>query len=211
MNIPLPKNFIYEDIATVKDGILYFHSLLSFNAVMYEIKYAITEDLVCRYCGQKLTRKSASIDHIYPVFLGGPYVPNNFCISCHPCNLEKDILLEEDFKYYSTLSYKAKLRYKAEYKNKVHTELLYKTPVIPDNWYSYEKVDDIIPVHDSKLTKKTMNKARTLYHQYKRIPTPIIVDKNYLLLSGFVWYKVAQQNNLEKVPIIVLENVVLEY
>lgn len=208
MKIPLPKNYTYKDIAYEKDGILYIKQLYSFHSMMFDVTYKTTENFECKYCGIKLTRDSSTLDHVCPVFLGGPYLPCNLSICCRRCNGLKDSMLEEDFKYYQELSKKAQLRYKADYRKKL-SKLLNETPVIPSEWFSYENIESISLDHISRANK-SLSKPRTLYNRYKRIRTPIIVDKNHTLLDGYYSYIIAKENDVTIVPVIVLENVVLE-
>lgn len=40
----------------------------------------------CRYCGQKLKPKTATLDHVLPLSRGGSDDPENLVLACHPCN-----------------------------------------------------------------------------------------------------------------------------
>lgn len=67
----------------------------------YEIKFCRTslyerDKGICQYCGVKLTKSSATIDHINPKSKGGKNTWDNTVLSCKPCNDKKsDKLLEE--------------------------------------------------------------------------------------------------------------------
>lgn len=46
-------------------------------------------DPTCSYCGRELTKKEATIDHIWPRYKGGPNTAENFCLACEECNTAK--------------------------------------------------------------------------------------------------------------------------
>ena len=210
MKIPLSEGYFYKDIAEESEGILYIHRLESFHRMMYDIMYEnAVEELRCAYCGKFLPREAATIDHIYPASLGGPYLPDNFCFSCKHCNNEKEAMLKTHYDYYIILSKEEKQKYRSSYK-KITKQLMKQTPVMPRNWYTYEKITKIIPINDSAVTK-SLKKAREHFDLYGRLNRICIVDKNYLLLDGYAAYLIAIEKGLEKIPVIVLENVILEY
>lgn len=51
----------------------------------------------CRYCGTKLTKKTATLEHLVPVSKGGDYSDANVDISCVACNGEKGELTDEEY------------------------------------------------------------------------------------------------------------------
>jgi len=54
------------------------------------------DKFTCQYCGQHLTKKNISIDHIIPKSRGGTNTWNNIVACCRKCNVtKKDKLLEE--------------------------------------------------------------------------------------------------------------------
>lgn len=50
----------------------------------------IRDHHTCAYCGIKLGKHNASIDHILPISLGGKSTFDNAVASCIPCNNKKD-------------------------------------------------------------------------------------------------------------------------
>jgi 5-methylcytosine-specific restriction endonuclease McrA len=40
----------------------------------------------CCYCGRFLTKESATVEHIIPLFKGGSYAASNLTIACSKCN-----------------------------------------------------------------------------------------------------------------------------
>ena len=53
----------------------------------------------CYYCGDVLTRRSASIDHKFPRSRGGSEETENKCLCCKACNHKKDDLTVEEFRW----------------------------------------------------------------------------------------------------------------
>jgi 5-methylcytosine-specific restriction endonuclease McrA len=43
----------------------------------------------CHYCGTRLTREQATLDHIKPWSAGGSNRISNFLIACGPCNRKR--------------------------------------------------------------------------------------------------------------------------
>lgn len=43
----------------------------------------------CRYCGDALQRRLATVDHLIPRSRGGPDVAENLVIACYDCNQRK--------------------------------------------------------------------------------------------------------------------------
>ena len=60
----------------------------SWNVVSKKIRKAIFErdGKVCRYCGSETFPE---IDHVHPVYHGGPTTPENLQVLCRPCNRKK--------------------------------------------------------------------------------------------------------------------------
>lgn len=42
--------------------------------------------LVCAYCGKPLSVRSATIEHLIPIKMGGPDIPANMLLACYRCN-----------------------------------------------------------------------------------------------------------------------------
>lgn len=47
------------------------------------------QDGYCGYCGSAIYLTDLHIDHMMPVWRGGPTVPQNLVMTCPPCNLAK--------------------------------------------------------------------------------------------------------------------------
>ena len=50
------------------------------------------DNWTCRYCGEKKAEAELSVDHFWPLFLGGKESPENYCCSCQSCNQVKSHL-----------------------------------------------------------------------------------------------------------------------
>jgi 5-methylcytosine-specific restriction endonuclease McrA len=49
----------------------------------------LRDEYLCQYCGDNVNRKTATLDHVLPVSLGGTTTWENTCCSCAPCNASK--------------------------------------------------------------------------------------------------------------------------
>lgn len=54
------------------------------------------DGLNCYLCGELLTVKTATIDHVIPISKGGYHCPNNARIACKPCNNAKYNKIENE-------------------------------------------------------------------------------------------------------------------
>ena len=63
------------------------------------IKHAAMRDCGrrCVYCGHGLDLADATIDHVYPLSLGGAHTAGNVVSACAPCNRLKGNLLPNEF------------------------------------------------------------------------------------------------------------------
>ncbi len=57
------------------------------GAVQWEI--FARDDFRCMYCGKRPPEVSLTIDHFWPLELGGPNQRNNYASSCRRCNKQK--------------------------------------------------------------------------------------------------------------------------
>ena len=63
------------------------------------LKYATMRDCGrrCVYCAMCLATDIATLDHVYPVSLGGTSAPGNLVSACAPCNRLKGDMLPAEF------------------------------------------------------------------------------------------------------------------
>lgn len=55
-------------------------------------------DRYCFYCGDQLSRRTQSIDHMVPLSRGGRNSYDNIVDACRECNTEKGCLTDEEFR-----------------------------------------------------------------------------------------------------------------
>lgn len=51
----------------------------------------------CYYCHRYISYRLATLDHKIPTGRGGGNEYDNLCACCEPCNLEKDVMTEDEF------------------------------------------------------------------------------------------------------------------
>lgn len=54
--------------------------------------------LICFYCGDPISRRIKTKDHVIPTALGGSNDPKNLVDACKPCNQLKGHLTLEEFR-----------------------------------------------------------------------------------------------------------------
>lgn len=55
------------------------------------------EPILCYFCGNALTRKTATVDHLLPIARGGTNHMDNIVIACRLCNARKGPLTAGEF------------------------------------------------------------------------------------------------------------------
>lgn len=216
MIIELPKKFSIGDSrqkndAFVEDGILKMRRTASFKHVMYELTFELKGGKhQCKYCGRFVNNKKITMDHIYPQDMGGPTIPNNLAPACEECNREKTNMTEEQYKSYKHLKNN---EIKKEYLKKIQKEKelikLRGGYEIPEEWICQKKINSIIAeIRLGDVTQsQSYQKVKRFYFQYGHFQKPIVLDKNGYLLDGFYTVIFAKKHDIEKIPIIQLENV----
>lgn len=226
MKIPLPDDYNYKQKAIVQNNILCMNEYTSFKALMYDLTLHVKNPDICYYChrpihkGSSQTQRGESpdfrtMDHLYPRNLGGPTIPNNLVPSCSICNGRKDNMTETDFNTYRRLDESKKKQFKDDLKIKYDFICKWYIPLVPEGWVKYispEQIEVIYPFSPKRrpsnyAQQKEYNRVSLMYYKYGRIYLPIVVDKNYKLLDGIGSLAFALDHNIDKVPVIVLENV----
>lgn len=217
MIIELPKEFSMEKegkgrIAFIENGILYLTRQTDFRKVMAKITYKIKGDDECQYCHKTVSKDKIemTVDHMFPLEMGGPTITDNLLPACKGCNSKKKNMTCEQFLIYES---KGDREAKQKYLNQVlkFQEELRKRKVyqIPQEWMENVGVDDIIvnmKLYEAYIEKRYLA-CEKYYFKYGTIQKPIIVDRNSFLLDGFFQIMVAKNNNVKSVPAIMLENV----
>ena len=62
-----------------------------------ELQLKCNSNPICRYCGQQLNSKSATVDHLIPLDRGGLSNEDNFGLACSDCNYAKANMTEEEY------------------------------------------------------------------------------------------------------------------
>lgn len=186
------------------------------KAIAFEIARIDNRDFYrCPYCHKIFHRSEMTIDHIVPQAVGGPTITNNLVPVDHECNEKKSNMPIEIFKkYLKAKNEKEKeiYRKKAEIENenlkhcKDFSFLGDWVIVIDRNKIKYSR-DDIFP---EKWSTRYTQRAK-FFKKYGRSNKAILVDKNYCLLGGAVFLKYAIDYNIEKVWVIVCENIEVNY
>jgi len=215
MIIELPKSFTMDGetetkIAYIEDGMLKLKLNASFRKVMTEMSYEMKGSKKCCYCNRIVSKDDITIDHIFPQDTGGPTITNNLLPSCKKCNNDKANMTWKQYKKFLILKEKnSKKKYIRDIKKRVEKTKIKKRYQIPQQWLSEIEISKIIASFDlnDDYKGKKYNKIETFYLKYHYLPKPIVVDKNYFLLDGFISLMFAKNYKIRSVPVIVLENV----
>lgn len=216
MIIELPEEFSIgnsrqKNDAFVENGILKIRRTASFNYVMYEATFKLKGGKhQCGYCGRIFKNKKMTMDHMYPQDTGGPTITNNLLPVCETCNCKKTNMTEEQYQRYNQLKNSEKQK---EYLKKLQNEKelikLRGEFEIPTEWLCQKKINYIIAeIRLGDVTQsQSYQKVKRFYFQYGHFQKPIILDKNGYLLDGFYTVLFAKKHDIEKLPIIQLDNV----
>lgn len=226
MIIELPKKFSYANTkngrkcAKVKNGILYIDLGVNFEKLMYSLTYSIKGNRRCCYCRQKVSKEKITIDHMYPKDYGGISITNNLQPSCTKCNNDKANLNYNQYMTYKLLpKYDKKEFYRCiiQKKEQIRAEIGYD---LPEEWVVMKNVSDLKTIYNASDLKaiyierpkgKNYHKVEEQYEKYGTFRKPITTDRNLYILDGYNIYRYATENNIEMVPVNVLENVEVVY
>lgn len=209
MIMELPKKF-YAPYCTLLQGILYITSSVSYESMMYDLTYALRNQ-ICVYCNTKVKRKAnATLDHRYPRSTGGVSITNNLFICCDKCNSQKGSLTHEEFLAMKKLPKERRSTYIRERQLEKERILKAKGFILPPEWISEMKIEAVscsIFTNPCSHGKKYY-RQKEFFETYNHLSRPIITDRNGVLLDGFTTYTIAVENHLDYIPAIKLENVV---
>lgn len=208
MIIELPEKFNYGNQARIDDGILKIPSSACVRDFMYKLTLA-QKGKVCWYCGKKLKSDEITMDHLYPQDLGGPTIPNNLAPTCALCNNKKSNLTEKQYRQLLEAPENKKKTIKSKFLARNEQNKIKKGYFLPKEWITSRKIDNILVtmlMGENYISKK-YSKIETFYNAYHHLPYPIVVDRNNYLIDGFLVLMFAKNNNIMRVPTIVLENV----
>lgn len=215
MIIDLPETskdetIIINDYMKVENGILKLNFPISFQDCMYDLTYFIKGKDNCFYCSRAIVENKMTLDHLIPQDFGGPTIPNNLFPTCKKCNCEKSNMLNPIYNKYLNLPTSSdKKQFTTDFQSiAFFIHRWYGFDFIKD-WVEEKEIDNIIVniSLDSSYRGKKYKKIKEFYRKYKHFQKPIIVDRKNFLLDGFTALMYAKDNQIKKVPVIVLENV----
>lgn len=208
MIMELPKKFKYKDYVRVKGGILYIDYIKRIEDIMYELTYAVRKP-VCVYCGRKLKRKECTLDHRFPRSTGGVSIVNNLFITCSLCNRQKDKYLHYDFLKLRKLHKKGQKKLIRNIRKHEIKKFKKTGFILPRKWV---KNVDLSEIH-CRQTDGNYSRSKRYYRivkfweTYHKVPRPVILDRNYVLMDGYNIIVFARDFNVETIPAVVLDNV----
>lgn len=215
MNIALPDRFFYDagnnNIAYVENGILYIEGRVNFDDLMYTITYSLKGYEKCFYCGNDLTHRRRTIDHMYPRFFGGISIPNNMVPCCSSCNSTKSCLTAEQ--YINLRTIKSKDQKDVVFKFLVEqNQSDYESGfILPSEWitdYTLGPLIDEIDFSAIKRAHAANRRIQEFFSKYHRYPCPIVVSSNDWIFKGLHILYHARKNSIASVPAVVMDNVV---
>lgn len=215
MIIDLPKQpsnapLIITESMKVENGILLLRFPINFMDCMYTLTYFIKGKEKCFYCNKTFSEDKITLDHFVPQNFGGPTIPNNLLPACKNCNLKKASMLKPFYdKYLSLPTKKEKNQFVGDFQ--LMAQFLHR-------WYGFEFIKDWVEEQEINhiivnislkygYKGKKYKKIKDYYRQYHHLQKPLIVDRKNFLLDGFTALMFAKENGIQKVPVIVLENV----
>ena len=208
MIIELPKK-IQMPYISIADGYLIIDQLMRFEDLMYELTYALKKKQ-CVYCGKRLKRNNKTIDHRYPRDSGGVSITNNLFPCCVDCNIAKSNLTHKQFLEYRELMPKRQKAFYKEAKKQKQRSFAKIGYVLPKKWVEFMNINDVVyQKANFDLHGKNYYRILEFYNTYHNLPRPIIVDMENKLLDGYNILMFAREFNIQHIPVIKLENVVV--
>lgn len=212
MIMELPKKFSYTkdqyNYAKVRDGKLIIRGSIPFEELMYDLAYAIKGRTSCYYCGRQV--KNMTIDHMFPRDYGGVSITNNLLPACSKCNGEKSNLNFHEYQIFRTLNKLEKESFREKVYKKNEKKRHSKGFNLPSSWIKTVHISRIFVrvFFDQNLYKgKKYVKYTNFIKKYGRLPRPIILSGNFVLLDGFSNLVCAKEQGIHNIPVIILENV----
>ena len=219
MIIELPDIFYEarneENFVRIVNGILEIKGEWNFEDLMIDLTYKMKGRNKCYYCRREVSEKKITIDHLFPKNFGGITITNNLEPTCRWCNNKKTNMNQYEFGVWRGLKTKEERisYYHSVVKKKarrIRNVNMKKGFDLPERWIEQWKLENIRVIrrifnNGGRRYKKIMSFAR----RYNKLPRPIIVSYNGVLLDGMTTYNVAMDLYLNEVPVIVLENVIV--
>lgn len=218
MYIELPETFTKTDdegnFVKVRKGMLLIRGEWNFEKIMIEIAYQMKGRHKCLYCKERLYPKKVTIDHIYPVAFGGVTITNNLKPACKACNSKKSNMNAEEFSIWLTKTNNEERKKYYHHVISQKEKRIYDRRVkegfdLPAEWIKYRDINSIVKKYNSNSREKTYRKTLEFFKMTGKLPRPIVLSRNNIVLIGKNAYDVARENRIKKVPVIFLSNVLI--
>lgn len=214
MNIDLPQSFscqFQKGYAIVQENTLKIKGDVKFRNLMYELTYDL-RGKNCVYCGRSLKDGEETLDHGYPESMGGPTITNNLFPCCKNCNTHKNDYTQEEYEIFKQLRTDNERR-------KYHRQIILEQEKIrksigynlPEDWVEEGKNDEVFVKFNlsENFNSREYKRLKSHYRKYGNFSKPVIVDNKNILLSGFRVLMACKNLEVNRIPIIKLENVQL--
>jgi len=207
MIMDLPQRYRLKTFARVRQQELLVFRSSRFEDMMFSMTYALRKR-VCVYCGKVMNAKNCSLDHRYPIDIGGISITNNLFPCCPECNSVKSNLTHEEYLVFRNLPNNKKNDYRTQVQ--IKNENIKKAVGfrLPHEWVTYLPLQSIMYHRQSvELYGFRYTKIMEHYSMYRTFLRPAIVDYENHLLDGYNIILFARENKIEYVPAIKLSNV----
>lgn len=218
MIIELPEKYYKAfngGYVQVRNDILEIHGYFTckYESIMIDLAYQIHGHTRCNYCGKTVEPNKITIDHLFSRNFGGITVTSNLRPTCQKCNSDKANMNQAEFQVWKTI--KSKNERKKFYKGVIEEKLKRKRDPnnpygfdLPKQWVTYVPIDVIEKVNNINVKgSKRYNRMMNFVNLYGKLPRTVTLSLNNILLNGETLYAVAQKRNIERVPAVILENV----
>ena len=213
MIIDLPKTndniLVINDHMIIENGILKLKFPYSLRNAMYSLTYQMKGKHRCSYCSKEILNNKVTLDHVFPQDFGGPTITNNLEPCCVICNQQKSNLTKEQFQEYILLPQDARRAFLKNIRSNLDTVRKENYSILPTGWVQEIEIENIFVnfslSEDYRGTK--YKKTQEYYEKYGQFQKTIILDRKNFLLDGFIILMYCKNHNIQKVPVIILENV----
>jgi len=207
MIMDLPTQYRLKTYARVQKGALIIFRSTRYEDLMYSITYSLKKR-VCIYCEKTMHERNCTLDHRYPIDLGGISITDNLFPCCPDCNSKKCNLTHEEYLVLLSLQDHDKKAYRKQVEKKneeIKKAIGFR---LPNEWVTYSSIHDIL-YHRPAIEIYGLQYSKIMEHhsRYGTFPRPIVVDSEFRLLDGYNIVFFARENNIENIPVIWLENV----
>lgn len=184
-----------ECYAIVRNGVLEIYGDVEqfYDKIMRDLAYKLKDPQKCYYCHKKINSEEITMDHLYPRNFGGISIPENLEPSCPDCNVKKSNMNEAEFKEWKEIDKEInKKRYYVETIMRKKEKLKNGKLDLPKEWLTRVSIS-IIKMTNNNIKRKNFK--------------TIVLSSNNFLLSGRITLEEAIKSGMEKVTVVILDNV----